>query len=131
MKKLLLAIFLFCGGLQAADCSRNVTTTSTSSGNIVVVAAGGQQIRVCAVYFSVLQGATAANFKLMAGTSTACSANQEDITVTWQGVATALQEEAQEVPSNALLVASAGKDLCLNLSAAPSIAAVQVIYELF
>jgi hypothetical protein len=130
--KYILALLLLCGGLKAADCGKNIIVLNvTASGKTLLVAAAGKQIRVCAVYFSVVQGNTLATFGLVAGNSTACSTNVENVTLPWDGVANSLQEGGQEIPSNAMLTATAGKDLCLNLSAAPVSATVQVVYDSF
>lgn len=133
MLRILALLICSLGALQAQSftCTKNATATTTASGNLKIVTASSSSVRICAIYFSVQQGTTAANFSLIAGNGTNCSTNNEDVTPVWYGVAGAVQNYTQEIPQSAYIAAAATKDICIKLSAAPTNASVQVVYDLF
>jgi hypothetical protein len=116
-----------------AVCNQSAIFSTTSTGVQQVISAPGvpQSVRICSVYFQVIQGTAAANFGLVAGTGTNCGTGQANLTGAWTGVASTIQGYTQEPGPSAAIKAPAGKAVCLNLSAAPTAANVQILYAVY
>jgi hypothetical protein len=138
--KSILTALCFAAGLLAqpgpvanSGCTKQyVASTITSSGATQLIGLPSSPInytRICAVDLQVIQGSTAANFGLVSGTGSACATNQNSLTAAWQGVAGAIQTYSRTVPVNVGWFVPAGQALCLNLSSAPTNAAVTIWYD--
>ena len=148
MKRILFAALLFLAQLAVphaghAQCPNPKIYASpasvTTSGSTQLVAAPGLDpdtsthllaIHICAVTIQVVQGTTASNFGLIAGTGSACAVSTSLITPAFLGSASAVQSFGQAY-TNAPIVLPVGTALCLNLSAAPTGAVVHVQYSIY
>src|SRR5574337_2008002 len=135
MKRLIACLLLSTASLfsQTYACTQNAILSTTSSGVQQVIAAptGSHQIRICAIYFQVTQQSTPANFGLVQGTGVNCATSQAQVTPRWTGIASAIQTYTQEIPTNTSIFLTAGYAACLNLSAAPKNANIQILWDTY
>jgi len=119
--------------VQAKTCSLTAFADTAASGlTQIVPLSGTSKIRVCAVYINVVQPSTApADFGLVTGTAAACGAGVANFTQQWQGIASTIQSFTQNTPDGVVVEGPAGAALCLQTSAAPTSAKVQVIYDYY
>lgn len=130
---LLLIIAVIPIAAQTFACTQNAILTTMSSGaqQIIAAPASGHQIRICAIYFQINQKATPANFGLVQGTGSNCGTGQANLTPQWIGVGGSVQSYTQEIPTNTALFATTVNAVCLNLSAAPTNASVQILWDTY
>lgn len=136
---ILFAVLLCASGVMhaqnAAECGFNVPVSSatiTAAGSTQIMAAPTRgSIRVCAWTIQVQQGATAANFGLIAGTGAACATNPTLVTPAFLGTASTTQSAGQVYTPPVVMALPAQSALCLNLSSAPTGAVVHVLYAIY
>lgn len=117
-----------------AICNHSAILTTTSSGPQQMIAAptATQQVHICAVFFAVSQGSSVSTFGLVSGTGTNCGTGQANVTPQWPGgAASAVQYWYQNPGPSAAMNVPYGNAVCLNLSAAPTTASVQILYSLY
>lgn len=117
---------------QQSDCPATALLNGvTATGDLITVAGPPRIARICSVTVQIQQTTPAANFGLVYGTGTACGTNQGNLTPQWTGVAGAQQSFTLNVPSNASMMAPAGNNVCLKLSATPTSANVHALYRIY
>lgn len=116
------------------SCSLNAQLTTTSSGvqQIIAAPATTQKLHICNVWFAVSQGSSVSTFGLVSGTGTNCGTGQTALTPQWPGgAASTVQYYAQNPGPSAAIPAPYGGAVCVNFSAAPTTASVQILYSLY
>lgn len=141
MKQMLMCLaFAFCSLVAVAQspgtiCNKSAILSTSTSGVQQIIAAPAnptpQSVHVCDVYFDLVQGATPANFGLVYGTGSNCGTGQANLTAQWIGVASSFQGFVQEPGPSAALFVPNNNAVCFDLTAAPTGAAVQVLYAIY
>ena len=119
--------------VQAPTCTQTALASTTSSGlTEIVPLSAGKKVRICAAYVNVVQpGASPGDFGLATGTGTACATGTANLTQQWQGTAGAIQGFTQQTPDGVIFEGPSGAAVCLKMSAAPTSAKAQVLYDYY
>lgn len=130
LKIILLGICSLIPIYGQSACNANAIATGTSSGIIVASTGANKYIRICAIYIQVVQPSSSpGDFGLTQGTGSVCGTNETNLSPQWAGVASSIQEVTIDIPTNAELNSTAGKDVCVKLSASPTSIKVWIFYR--
>ena len=118
------------GQTAVAPCPYNyVMASPVTASTQIINGQGGYTWQVCKVIFNVVQGATAYNFSLVAGTGSVCATNQVPLTIVFTGVANSTQVYSVAAGYPGVWSAlSRNMNICVILSGAPTSATVQIQY---
>lgn len=89
-----------------------------------------QAIEICAVYISIKQTTTAADFKIVSGTGSNCGTGQANATSLFFGTASVVDPKNLELGSEHFIRLPKATAACLFLSAAPTNAQITIVYRL-
>ena len=119
--------------VQAQTCSQIALVDTTASGlKEIVPLSAGKKVRLCAVFINVVQpSASPADFGLATGTGSNCGGATASLTQQWQGVISTIQSFTQQTADGVLFEGPISNAVCLQTSAAPTSAKVQVIYDYY
>jgi hypothetical protein len=135
MKKLALLLLALAAPAFAQRCTTHVGVSTTSAGYTQIVAAppaGNGNIHICALYTSITQSATPANFQIKGCTEITCTTSPvSDMSPLWTGHASFLDTYNLNANQDVMVPALNGQGVYLYLSSAPTAAQVQVFYAIF
>ena len=135
-----LALFLALAAPAFAQrCTQHIgvsslTSTVTTGYTQILAPTPGVvgDLHICAVYLSVTQGTTPANFQIKSCNEATCATNPtQNLTPLWSGHASFLDTYNPQFNADTQLPVLRGNGIYLYLSSAPTAAQIQVFYAFY